>query len=404
MTFQFGENTPEDWRQKFQERLQEFKDVFIQHEFDIGEVHGEECDVVLEPGPAICDRPRPLPPGELEEVRRHIQGLLDAKIIAPSASDFSSAIVIVRKKSSGIRMCVDYRRLNSRILKDNYSIPRIDDLFLTLNGAQYFSTMDLSKAYYQMPLTPHAQRVSAFTTPIGNFQWLRMPMGLKNSGSCFQRLMEKVFADMNLVDLIVFLDDILVHGKTLEELEEKTSEALKRLRKYDLKLDAKKCVFGASEVKHLGFVISQEGIRPDPEKVKALKEWPVPRTVRDMKAFLGYTGFFRKMVPHFHQIAKPLYDITAGYIPLKSRRGKKKRTEPVLSLSSDITEKWGTPHQRAFETLIEILSTEPVIGIADKTLPFELHCDASGYGLGAVLYQKQNGVTKVIAYASRGLN
>ena len=216
--------------------------------------------------------------------------------------------------------------------------------------------------------------------------------------------MEKVFADMNLVDLIVFLDDILVHGKTLEELEEKTVEALKRLRKYGIKLDAKKCVFGASEVKHLGFVISQEGIRPDPEKVKALEEWPAPRTVRDVKAFLGYTGFFRKMVPHFHQIAKPLYDITAGNIPLKSRRGKKKKTEPVLSLSSDITEKWGTLHQRAFETLIEILSTEAVIGIADKTLPFELHCDASGYGLGAVLYQKQNGVTKVIAYASRGLN
>ena len=404
MTFQFGEDTPVEWRQHFNERLQAYKDVFSQHEFDMGGVEAEKCDVELEPGPPIRERPRPLPPDDLEEVRQHLRGLLDAKIIIPGTSDFSSPIVVVRKKSGGIRMCVDYRRVNSRILKDTYAIPKIEDLFLTLNGAQYFSTMDLSKAYYQLPLTERAQRISNFTTPLGTFSWLRMPMGLKNSGSCFQRLMEKVFADMNLAELIVFLDDILVHGKTLEELEERTIAALDRLRRFKLKLDPKKCMFGASEVKHLGFRISREGIKPDPEKVKALQDWPRPKTVRDVKSFLGFVGFYRRLLPQFAQIARPLYDLTIGYVPAKAKQGKKKQGSATLNLSSDITHKWDDEHQQAFEKLIQLLTEEPVVGIADKSLPFELRCDASGYGLGAVLCQHQGSEMKIIAYASRSLN
>lgn len=404
MSFQFGEDAPSDWKQHFNERLQSYKDVFIQHEFDIGGVEAETCDVELEPGPPIRERPRPLPPNDLEEVRQHLRGLLDAKIIAPVVSDFSSPIVVVRKKTGGIRMCVDYRRINSRILKDTYAIPKIEDLFLTLNGAQYFSTMDLSKAYYQIPLTERAQRISSFTTPLGTYSWLRMPMGLKNSGSCFQRLMEKVFSDMNLAELIVFLDDILVHGKTLEELEDRTIAALDRLRRFKLKLDPKKCMFGATEIKHLGFRISREGIKPDSEKIKALQEWPRPKTVREVKSFLGFVGFYRRLVPQFAQIARPLYDLTAGYIPAKAMRGKKKKRGEVLSLSSNISHKWKDEHQQAFEKLIQLLTEEPVIGIADKSLPFELRCDASGHGLGAVLCQQQGDKMKIIAYASRGLN
>ena len=190
-----------------------------------------------------------------------MQSLLDADIIAPSTSSFASPIVLVRKKSGGLRMCVDYRRLNARTAMDSYAVPKIEDLFLTLSGARYFTSIDLSKAYYQVPLTERAERVSAFTTPFGLYKWLRMPMGLKNSAPCFQRLMETVFADMYLAELIVFLDDVL-HGRTLEELEERTVAALERLRRFGLKLDPRKFIFGAERVRHLGFIISSEGVRP----------------------------------------------------------------------------------------------------------------------------------------------
>ena len=227
-------------------------------------------------------------------------------------------------------------------------------------------------------------------------------MGLKNSAPCFQRLMETVFADMNLAELIVFLDDVLVHGRTLEELEERTVAALERLRRFGLKLDPRKCIFGAERVRHLGFIISSEGVRPDPEKIAALMTWPVPITVREVKSFLGFAGFYRRFVPYFAAIAKPLNNLTSGYVPAKSKKkGDKKGT---LSLSSNITHLWEDKHQQAFDSLIRALTSDLVLGLADKTLPFTLHCDASGTGLGAVLYQQQEGVVKVIAYASRGLN
>ena len=405
LDFKFGENTPESWRKEFGKKLMQYEDVFIQHDYDVGEgAKTEPVDIKLEPGPHIFHRPRPLPPSELEEVRQHIQNLLDANIIEPSCSDYSSPIVIVRKKSGKIRMVIDYRKINNQILKDNYSIPKIEDLFTTLSGSKFYTSMDLSNAYYQIPLAKEAQRVSAFTTPVGNYQWLRMPMGLKNSGSQFQRIIEHVFADMNLLELIVFLDDILVHGKTLEDLETRTLNALSPLRKYKLKLDPAKCIFGASEVKHLGFIITGDCIKPDPEKLSALKNYPVPKTVKEVKSFLGFCGFYRRMVPNFAQIARPLYKVTEGYVPAKMKKNRVKKDKEVLNLSSDITHLWEKPQQEAFEKLILALTSEPVIGIADKTLPFEIRCDSSGFGLGAVLVQQQGENCKVISYASRSLN
>ena len=143
---------------------------------------------------------------------------------------------------------------------------------------------------------------------------------------------------MNLVDLIIFLDDLLIHAETLEELEEKTIKVLERLRQHKLKLDPDKCAFGVKEVKHLGFMISGEGVKPDPEKISALIKWPVPKTVREIKAFIGFAGYYRRHVDNFSQLVKPLHDITAGYIPRKSqKKGGKKAT---LSLASDISHLW----------------------------------------------------------------
>jgi len=399
--FRFGEDADPVWKEKFTARLLTYVDVFNQLDFDIGRtdvIH----DIELTPGPAVRERPRPIPPQDFEEVRQHIQQLLDANIIKPSTSPFASPIVLVRKKNGALRMCIDYRRINARTVRDSYALPKIEDLFRTLSGSKFFTSVDLSKAYYQVPLSERAKKISAFATPFGLYEFERLSFGLVNAPMTFQRLMEQCFRDMNLVELIIFLDDVLIHAETLEELEERTIKVLERLRRFKLKLDPDKCVFCATEVKHLGFLISGEGIRPDPEKTEALRSWPVPTTVKEVKAFVGFAGYYRRFVSHFSHMAKPLNDLTIGYIPRGT--AKKGGKVPTLTLSSSITHLWGDREQKAFDLLIKALTSEPILGIADKTKPFLLHCDASGTGLGAVLYQEQEDGLKVIAYASRGLN
>lgn len=402
LKFRFGENTSPEWQEHFTGRLKEFDSVFVQNKVDLGHTSGITHDIQLEAGTCVRERPRPIPPKDFEDARQHIQQLLDAKIITPSSSPYASPIVLVRKKNGALRMCVDYRKINMHTLKDSYAIPKIEDMFLTLNGAKFFTSVDLSQAYYQVPMTERAKLISAFTTPFGLYQFERMAMGLKNAPHTFQRLMEKVFSDMNLTELIVFLDDILIHGRTLTELEDRTVEVLTRLKKYNLKLDPEKCIFGASEVRHLGHIISDAGIKPDPDKIKSLTTWPKPRTVKDVKSFVGFAGYYRRFIPQFADIAKPLNDLTVGYVP---RGSQKKGGKPgTLHLTSDISRFWGESQQKAFDTLIQALTSDPIIALADRGKPFKLHCDASGTGIGAVLYQEQEGKLRVIAYASRSLN
>ena len=397
----FDENVDPVWKASFTDKLLMYSDVFAMSEFDIGKTDVTH-DIELMQGPQIRARPRPIPPQDLEDVRHHIQELLDANIIKPSSSPFASPIVLVRKKTGQLRLCIDYRAVNARTIRDSYTVPKIEDLLRTLTGAQYFSSMDLSKAYYQVPLTERAKKISAFITPLGLYEFERLSFGMVNAPSTFQRLMEKCFQDMNLSELIVFLDDVLVHGKTLEDMEERTLKVLQRLRKYQLKLDPEKCTFGVREVRHLGFLISADGVKPDPEKVEALTTWPVPKTVREVKSFLGFCGFYRRWVEGFAGIVKPLNDLTTGYLPTKT--AKKTGKKPQLTLSSDISHLWGDRHQLAYEAIITALTSAPILGFPDPQRPYQLHCDASGTGLGAVLYQKQETGPKVIAYASRGLN
>ena len=257
--FRFGEDADPVWKANFVQRLLGYADAFSQAEFDIGEVDFEH-DIELDPGPCIRDRPRPVPPQDVEELRQHIQSLLDANIIKPSTSPYASPIVLVRKKNGSLRMCVDYRKVNARTIRDSYALPKIEELFMTLSGAKFFTTIYLSKAYYQVPLTERAKKISAFTTPFGLFEFQRLSFGLVNAPMTFQRLMERCFQDMNLAELIIFLDDVLVHAKSLEELEERTINVLARLRKYGLKLDPVKCMFCVKEVCHLGFLLTADGI------------------------------------------------------------------------------------------------------------------------------------------------
>ena len=406
--FEFGgvKDLDPEWCNEFEKELSLREKVFIKHDYDIGRTTADTLfDMDLTPGPDIRERARPIPPRDFEDCRAHIHSLLEANIIKPSHSPFASPIVLLRKKSGALRMVIDYRKVNARTVKDGYSIPKVEDLLLTLNGSRYYCQMDLCKAYYQVPMSDRARKYSAFITPFGLFEWDRLSQGLANAPACFQRLMETVFSDMNLTELIIFLDDILVHAKNLPELKERTLRVLDRLASYNLKLDPSKCIFGATEVKHLGYVISDGTVRPDPDKVSTVKDWPRPRTVKDVKSFLGFAGFYRRFIPNFSVLAKPLHDVTSGYVATRTKATKStKKEKKTLSLSSDISGRWTDRQENAFRSLIDALTGDLVITLADRTKPFVLHTDASGYGLGAILYQEVDGQMKVISYASRILS
>ena len=403
----FDESIPEDFRNRVIKRLESYGDVFSKHEFDVGLTTAMQHEIKLEDGPVIRERPRPVPARDFEDARRHIQSLLDANIIKPSTSPYASPMVLVRKKSGKLRLCVDYRKVNLRTIGDSYPIPKISDIFSALHGSRYFSCLDLKQGFHQVPMAESSKEITAFVCPFGLFEFERMSQGLKNSPLTFQRLMEKCVGDMNLRELLVYLDDLIIHGKSLDEAEERLFRTLDRLRAFGLKLDPKKCKFFQTKVTHLGHVVTQDGIFPDPEKISALTTWPVPVTLKELKAFLGFVGYFRCYVKDFSSIVKPLNDLTSGYIPLKTLRRMKERGKVVksnLTMRSRIDAMWTEDCQKAFDMIVKELTSQPLLGFADKSSSFILHTDASNTGLGACLYQQQGEEVKIIAYGSRGLS
>ena len=406
LVFKFGDSPlPSEWKERILGHLHRFSDVFSQHEFDIGKTDAVEHEIKLTAGFPIRERARPIPARDFEDARRYIQGLLDANIIRPSNSPFASPIVLVRKKNGKLRLCVDYRKINSRTIRDSYPIPKIEDMFSALHGAKWFITMDLKMGFFQVPMAETSKDITAFVCPFGLFSFERMSQGLVNSPLTFQRLMDRCVGDMNMKEILVYIDDLICFGKTIEETEERLIKTLTRLRTFGLKVDPEKCLFFQTSVKHLGHIVSEHGIAPDPDKTESLVTWPRPHTVKEVKQFLGFCGYYRRFIKDFSKIVKPLNDLTAGYVPMKTRKkcGIKNR-ENVLNLNSSVEHLWSPECQEAFDTMIKRLTSPPVLGFADMSQSFVVHTDASLTGIGSVLYQKQEGQMKVIAYASRGLS
>ena len=224
-------------------KLRSFSDVFSKHEYNVGRTDAIEHEIKLLPGPVIRERPRPIPLRDFENARRHIQSLLDAKIIKPSNSPHASPVVLVCKKSGKLRLTSDYRKINLRTVRDSYPIPKIADIFFALHGSKYFTTMDLKMGFHQIPMAENSKDITAFVCPFGLFSFETMSQGLCNSPLTFQRLMERCVGDLDMKELLVYLDDLIVHGKTLEEAETRVFKTLARLRDFGLKLDPQKCKF-----------------------------------------------------------------------------------------------------------------------------------------------------------------
>ena len=315
------------------------------------------------------------------EADKQIEEMLKKDVIQPSSSPWASAIVMVTKKDGSKRFCVDYRKLNDITVKDAYPLPRIDASLDQLAGAKWFSCLDLNSGYWQVEVDADDRAKTAFVSRKGLFEFKVMPFGLCNAPATFERLMEAVLAGLNWKICLIYLDDIIVTGKNFEDMIKNLDEVQHKLKGAGLKLKARKCQLFAKQVDFLGHVISDQGIQTDPKKTQVVQNWPQPKTVHDVRSFLGFCSYYRRFISNFAAVAKPLHAFT-------------ERKQKFV---------WTDDCSKAFETLKNRMVSSPILAHPDFTKSFTLDTDASDQAIGAVLSQQIDGKEHAIAYASRTL-
>ena len=401
-----------EWQTKLADLVVKYEDIFSHHHLDCGEAKEFVHRIRL-----TDERPfrlpyRRIPPAEYQKLRQVISEMEEKEIIRKSTSEFASPLVLVWKKNGDLRVCTDFRWLNKRTLKDAHPLPHQADCLAALGGNTFFSTMDLTSGFYNMPLHEDDRKYSAFTTPMGLYEYNRLPQGLCNSPASFMRMMISIFGDQNFLSLLCYLDDLLVFAPTEALALERLEQVFSRLRQHNLKLAPKKCWLLRRSVKFLGHIIDESGVSTDPAKVEAVNKMVAtdlmeldgvtPSQTR-VRSFLGMVNYYQHFVPNYSSMAKPLFDLLAGQKQKRKGRPCTKRPAPYRKLTPD---DWMPDHQKAFEGLKTALLTSVVLAHPDFTRPFVLCTDASLDGLGAVLSQVQKGdtVARPVAFASKSLS
>ena len=363
------------------ELLREYKDLFapntdkpgvtphVMHRIDTGDAR------------PVHQNPRRRSPKESQIILEHTDKMLKNGQISPSMSPWASAVVLIMKKDGSVRFCVDYRQLNKVTVRDVYPLPRIDDSLARLGTGKIFSSFDLCAGYWQIPMAPGDKQKTAFITNSGLFEFNVMPFGLTNAGATFQRFMDAVLAGLKWNILLVYIDDIIVFSPTFEQHLIDLRLMFDRIRAAVLKFKAKKCHLFQEELVCLGHVVSADGLRPDPEKTRAIRELRPPRDKNELHSIIGLLGYYRSFVPNFATVAAPLFKL--------------------LHLDTEFV--WGTPEIKAFDTLKGTLGSDPILSHPNFDRPFVVQTDASDLGLGAVLCQRAEGFEYVISYISRTL-
>ena len=363
--------------------LGRFQGVFSKDDNDLGRTGLEKHRIPTGDARPVRLPPRRAPLHMRGTVDEQIQEMLTQGIVEPCSSPWAAPLVIVKKKDGSNRICVDYRGLNEVTEKDGHPLPRIEDSLDALAGATVFSTLDMTSGYYQVEVEPGDRDKTAFVTGRGHhLRFVTMPFGLCGAPSTFQRLMERVLQDLQWKTVVVYLDDVIVFSKTVEEHTQHLGEVLARFEEHNLKLKPRKCELFRPQVAFLGHVVSEQGVATNPDLVDKVQGWDPPRNQKEVRAFLGLSGYYRKYIPHYADVAEPLVRLTEARAVFK----------------------WTHQCQKAFEELKKRLTSAPILAYPAETGEFVLDADSSDVAAGAVLSQLQEGQEKVIAYGSKAFS
>lgn len=366
-------------KEKLNDLLIEYSGCFSSSTSDLGCTDKIEMKINLNSDNPVCYRPYRLSLPEKAIVRDKINDLLENNIIRESSSPYCSPIVLVKKKNGDYRLCVDYRKLNSITVKDKYPLPIIEEQIEKLCGKKYFTSLDMSQGFYQIPLEEQSIPKTGFITPEGHYEFLRMPFGLANSPSVYQRLMDRILGDLRFDKVLPYMDDLLIASTTEEEGLKTLKMVLDIIKESKLTLNLDKCKFLQTNIEYLGYEITNGGIRPGMKKTEAVSNFKEPQNVHELRMFLGLTSYFRKFVRGYALIASDLYKLL-------------KKNQPWL---------WNSEQQNAFRKLKTILTTRPLLALYDHSAETEVHTDASSKGLAGILLQRHGNELRPVAYFSR---
>ena len=377
------EGLNDEQKQSVAQLLGRFQDSFSRDKWDLSLTHLTAHAIKTEGAAPIKQPPRRVPMAYAEDEKKAIEDLKAKGVIRDSSSPWASPIVLVKKKDGGVRPCVDYRKVNALVKPDGFPLPRIQDSLDAVAGANLFSTFDLTSGYFQIPLVEEDIPKSAFVCKYGHNEMTRMPFGINNAASTFQRTMELALANLQWVTCLIYIDDIIVFGKSFEEHMHRVEEVLARLETAGLKLRAEKCQVLQREVVFQGHVVSGEGVKPNPTNIEKIMSWPKPRNAKQVKQLVAMGSYYRRYVKNFATLVRPMVELT--------KKGKKFI--------------WDEACEQSFKGLKEALVGTEVMGYPlNNSGEFILDLDASDVGIGGIIHQVQNGRERVIAYASRALN
>ncbi len=362
--------------------LKKYDHLFAENDLELGRTNVVEMTLDTGDSPPVRQKPYRTPLAQREVVEEHIKSMLEAGIIRPSTSPWASPLVVVTKATGGKRICADYRQVNRVLKMNSYPLPNIDDIWPALKGAKYFSSLDLRAGYWQVGVAEADKPKTAIVTHQGLYEFNVMPFGLSTAPPAFQNLMDKVLGDTKGIYALAYLDDLIIWAPTFDLQLQRLEDIFKRLEKAGLKLKRSKCTFLTDHIKYLGHIVTPGGLKPDPEKVEAISKLQPPCSVKDIRSFIGSTSYYRRFIPLYAEIAKPLICLTKKY-------------------SSFV---WEEPQQLAFDTLKEKLMTAPVLAYADPKKPYRLYTDSSQYAVGAILTQEGQEGERPIYYLSHQLS
>jgi hypothetical protein len=357
--------------------------IFSKNDEDISSVADKfGChDIEITNSKPIKQRPYTVPHAKETVVKECIDKMLKMNVIEPIASNWASPIVLVKKPDGSERFCVDFRKVNDITVKDCFPMPSIESKLNKLHGCKFFSSVDCTSGYWQIKMSERAKQITSFVCSRGSFCFNVMPFGLCNAGATFQRVVELIIADLKAST--AYVDDILTASENFDEHLVHLEQLFIRLKDANMKVKTTKCTFAANETTFLGFTISEDGVKMKEDRIEAVKNYPRPKTPKQIKQFLGLAGYYRQFIRNFAEIVNPLNKL----------------------LKKELKFNWTDECENSFQVMIKLLSNPPILAFPDFTKPFHLATDASNVGIGAVLYQiSSKGLEQVIYYASRTLN